>query len=48
MPKYVRKRISPINGGELFAELTPRETGAVRLIAEELAEQIAAAGLKSK
>lgn len=37
--KYVREKISPTNGGEIFAELTPRETEVVRLIAEGLSNQ---------
>lgn len=37
--KYVREMISPANGGELFAELTPRETEVVRLIAEGLSNR---------
>lgn len=37
--KYVREKISPTNGGELFSELTPRETDVVRLIAEGLSNQ---------
>lgn len=37
--KYVREKISPTNGGEIFAELTPRETEIVRLIAEGLSNQ---------
>ena len=37
--KYVREKISPTNGGEIFAELTPRETEVVRLVAEGLSNQ---------
>lgn len=37
--KYVREKISPTNGGELFSELTPRETEVVRLIADGLSNQ---------
>lgn len=37
--KYVREKISPTSGGETFAELSPRETEIVRLIAEGLSNQ---------
>lgn len=37
--KYVREKISPANGGEIFSELTPREIEVVRLIAEGLSNQ---------
>lgn len=37
--KYVREKISPTNGGEIFAELTPREIEVVRLIAEGMSNQ---------
>lgn len=37
--KYVREKLGPTNGGELFSELTPRETEVVRLIAEGLSNQ---------
>ncbi len=37
--KYVRDKIKPANGGEIFSELTQRETEIVRLIAEGLSNQ---------
>ncbi len=37
--KYVRDKINPAKGGEIFSELTPRETEIVRLIAEGLSNQ---------
>ncbi len=37
--KYVRDKINPSKGGEIFSELTPRETEIVRLIAEGLSNQ---------
>lgn len=37
--KYVRDKISPTNGGEIFRELTPREVEIVRLIAEGFSNQ---------
>lgn len=37
--KYVRGKLAPTSGGELFAELSPRETEVVRLIAEGLSNQ---------
>ncbi|MDE7361134.1 MAG: response regulator transcription factor [Oscillospiraceae bacterium] len=37
--KFVRERLSPTNGGELFAGLSPRELDVVRLIAEGLSNQ---------
>ncbi len=37
--KYVRDKINPSKGGEIFSELTPRETEIVRLIAEGLTNQ---------
>lgn len=37
--KYVRDKISPANGGEIFKELTPRELDVVRLIAEGLSNR---------
>lgn len=37
--KYVREKISPASGGEIFKELSPRETDIVRLIAEGLSNQ---------
>lgn len=37
--KYVRGKIIPTNGGEVFAELTPREIEVVRLISEGLSNQ---------
>ncbi len=37
--KYVRDKISPANGGEIFSELTPREVEIVRLIAEGLSNR---------
>lgn len=37
--KYVRGKLAPSNGGELFAELSPREIEVVRLIAEGLSNQ---------
>lgn len=37
--KYVRDKITPANGGEVFSELTPRETEVVRLISEGLSNQ---------
>lgn len=37
--KYVREKIIPANGGEIFSELTPREIEVVRLIAEGLSNQ---------
>lgn len=37
--KYVREKISPTNGRDLFLELTPRETEIVRLIAEGLSNR---------
>lgn len=37
--KYVREKISPASGGEIFKELSPRETDIVRLIADGLSNQ---------
>lgn len=37
--KYVRGKITPTNGGEIFSELTPREIEVVRLISEGLSNQ---------
>ncbi len=37
--KYVRDKINPAGGGEIFSELTQRETEIVRLIAEGLSNQ---------
>lgn len=37
--KYVRDKISPTNGNEIFRELTPREVEIVRLIAEGFSNQ---------
>ncbi len=37
--KYVRDKINPARGGEIFSELTPRETEIVHLIAEGLSNQ---------
>ncbi len=37
--KYVRDKINPAKGGEIFSELTTRETEIVRLIAEGLSNQ---------
>lgn len=37
--KYVREKISSASGGEIFKELSPRETDIVRLIAEGLSNQ---------
>lgn len=37
--KYVRGKISPPNGGEIFSELTSREIEVVRLIAEGLSNR---------
>lgn len=37
--KYVRDKISPANGGEIFSKLTPREVEIVRLIAEGLSNR---------
>lgn len=37
--KYVRKKISPTSGGDVFSELSPRETEIVRLVAEGLSNQ---------
>ncbi len=37
--KYVRDKINPAKGSEIFSELTPRETEIVRLIAEGLSNQ---------
>lgn len=37
--KYVRGKLAPTNGGELFAGLSPREIEVVRLIAEGLSNQ---------
>ncbi len=37
--KYVRDKIKPAKGSEIFSELTPRETEIVRLIAEGLSNQ---------
>lgn len=37
--KYVREKIIPANGSEIFSELTPREIEVVRLIAEGLSNQ---------
>lgn len=37
--RYVREKITPTSGGELFLDLTPRETEVVRLISEGLSNQ---------
>lgn len=37
--KYVRGKLALAGGGEIFAELTPRETEVVRLIAEGLSNR---------
>lgn len=37
--KYVREKISPTSGGDVFSELSPRETEIVRLVAEGLSNQ---------
>lgn len=37
--KYVREKISPASGSEIFKELSPRETDIVRLIAEGLSNR---------
>ncbi len=37
--RYVRDKIKPAKGGEIFSELTQRETEIVRLIAEGLSNQ---------
>lgn len=37
--KYVRGKIAPVNSGEFFSELTPREIEVVRLISEGLSNQ---------
>ena len=37
--KYVREKISPASGSEIFSELTPRAAEVVRLIAEGLSNQ---------
>lgn len=37
--KYVRGKINPTNGGEVFSELTPREVEVVRLISEGLSNR---------
>lgn len=37
--RYVREKITPTSGGEIFSELTPRETEVVRLISEGLSNQ---------
>lgn len=37
--KYIRGRLTPANGGEMFSELTPREKEIARLIAEGFSNQ---------
>lgn len=37
--RYVREKITPTSGGEIFSELTPREIEVVRLISEGLSNQ---------